>query len=387
MRYTVAAMLLACFATTVQTEEWRLPSLDHWELAGRLLQSEGLRESVECSPDQHTALRQFRADPEIQKIFDVRAKMLKRRHFIATGTMLHSEEFRRQTRVELDGFIKHKLQAILLPEQLEALPTLALRDTFGTAPYKVFLDKEVQNECGFSAVEMVPEITKQREKVDTQSLEAAWTSCRKFVMASPPHTRGKAAFYFGPEKFPMVNIPEEELNALRQAALPWPPHDGGALAIIHNETLRRQLGISNSQLEALTALEDALDKARSSLPPPSPPGGVNEYSKRYFALSLRHREETDKVLTQPQRQQIGRLYAIGEFRRNPEQPLLRQNFVDYLMLAPDELSEARRTAVAERFSLEKKYRAYNKECFERLSETLEAEPKQRLMKVFAGVWE
>lgn len=185
----------------------------------------------------------------------------------------------------------------------------------------------------------------------------------------------------------MVNIPEEELNALRQAALPWPPHDGGALTIIRNEMLRRQLEISHSQLDALAALEEALDKAETSLPPPSPPGGVNEYFKRYFALSHRHREETDKVLTQPQRQQIGRLFTIGEFGRNPEQPLLRQNFVEYLMLAPDELSEARRTAVAERFSLEKKYDAYSKECFERLSETLEDEPKQRLMKVFASVWE
>lgn len=86
--------------------------------------------------------------------------MLKRRHFIATGTRLGIAESRQQTRLELDGFFKHKLQGILLPEQFEALPALALWDTFGNAPYKVFLDKEVQNECGFSAVEMVPEITK-----------------------------------------------------------------------------------------------------------------------------------------------------------------------------------------------------------------------------------
>ncbi len=367
-------------------QEARLPSLNYWDLSARLMQNEGLRDAVDLAPTQLAALREMRADVELQQIFSLKAKMLKRTQIVQTGETLTGEQVALAIRSDLDSVIRTRLLKFMHSEQLEELQIAALRDTYLTG-YSPYFAKEIQSHCGFSCERLLETIQKVKSKSDAESLQVAWNSCQKFVSKLPPSVRKKVAYYFGAAHFPLVNIDVPEFTRLNSEALPFPPHGGGSFAILQDDTIRTRLKILDSQVEELQRLWDELNIAIDNLKPPAPPNAMENYNARYFGLHAQHRARTEAILTASQIKEMGRLFAFGEYKQDPTHLLERNDFIEYLAIPSEELNQIRQAARVEREFLQNRRDSINHASFVSISETLDPVSRERLLNLFAGVWD
>lgn len=362
-----------------------LVSMNYWDLAGKLIRSKKLQFDLDVSPQQLEDLRELRKDPELKQIIEFKEKKI-RHPKILKRERYHWMEIRLQVLEELEPVIKTRLLRILENEQLGALRRLAMRDRYGDG-YSAFSSNEVWHYCGIENLDLNDIIRKEKGEADKRISDAALASARRFVDSLPTRAQMKFAYYAGPDNFPEVRIPEKQLKELAGVNLPFPGNSGAIDALGYYPPMQAVVGVSESQIQAMKRLKQERREEVDELKVPPPPSNMDEYTRSYHAVNAKYKKLSEEVLTPAQLLIVNRLFASGEYKRDPMAAFQRPEFIAYLELSPNELQAAITTARQEKIRLQREYLSSRKTCFMAISEELKPVARERLLHVFEGVFD
>lgn len=391
IKHTLLAVLLVlvCGLPFVAAQEPSnlppLPSLNYWQVTATLLMEPDIQLELNVSPQQAQQINSLRGSAQTKSLIStLRAKEVdvfipaKKRDDEEKAQLTDSHTL---LYLQMDSYLEKELNNILLPEQMRELRRVCMRFRYDE-PTVALSDPEVQDFIGLTKDER--ESLSARVQADHNEIELAREQLYDQVCSDTVGTLPSTAKYLLAQYMGNKYLPETEVSTTVDLnTIPFPKYAtmGNISLLSRSRYLQQSLSLTSKQANDLKAIVDRRFKR------PKHERKLAESAFEAFKnANIEATRDGMAILSSQQVLALARFNAQREFLVNPVDPLSRPELVKYLGLTTDEAKAAVEFAVRRVELREERKSVLSHNLFEKLSEILPENARQRFRLVFKGVW-
>lgn len=373
---TLVTLLNPGFGLAQQT----LPSMNYWQLAGKLVMDSQYQYALEVSPSQIARIRAKRSEPQYNDLLIGKLNEIKEDHPGVQFSNLIPYAW-----TDLENEVLEAFGGILEPAQLKKMRAVAMQQRF-TQGFSPFLDGEVASCCGLGSpipAEIQRNAMEAQEKYSAQIDASRRRRALRVLKALPAEARPLVALYTGNALLPSVTAQ----RGIAFEDIPYPTmckSIGSMSILLVAEDLQEKTGLKPEQLAELREIDrEHSSRIQSYYVNQKNAGSFPEYFRSVASESY---DKMQAVLSEQQKLCIAQHVACNMFLSDYKSWFLDPGIVKFLELSETQRKEMLAEAKEQQKQLETEMTELNHEIFNSLLLKLNSEPRRKMQEMFQEVW-
>ncbi|MFK7734549.1 MAG: hypothetical protein AB8B50_00885 [Pirellulaceae bacterium] len=351
-----------------------LPSMNTWELAGKLRMDVKLQDELDVNEQQIAALRQVRADKKWLEVYKRVAKTL--------NNSRQSPVSRSDVLFAMEQEASPVFEEIFTPSQLKGLKQRSFekRFQFGYSPY---LDGEVLEICGVQNRVDLADLARDLARSDAEEFERTQIlAARKLLASLPLDAQRRFASYAGQMLVP--GITESDVDG---AEVPVRPMSGSYSAfsiLLRYESAQQIVKLTQSQRAQLQALAEARSAKIKGLHYGQSGKNITQH---FTSESKKSYEQMRLVMSKLQMKLLSQYCATFSFIADPESALQNLQLTEFFGLDEERVNSVVKKLSMVQIEQQRWANARNRKTFNSMLKRVKpSTARSKMEEMFARQW-